>query len=95
MSSMSSLKCVRSLIPVDTFSACHPSKRLCPGVRQLSGMDGATIGKSAAAKAAVLNHIKVLVFLFDIFVHVLSLFILFFYIALQSTVHSPSLTEQA
>ena len=60
MSSMSSLKCVRSLIPVDTLPACHPSKRLCPGRRQFSGMDGPTIGKSAAAKAAVLNHIKVL-----------------------------------
>ena len=63
MSSMNSLKCVRSLISVDTFPACHPSKRLCPGTRQLSGMDGATIGKSAAAKAAILNHIKVLIIL--------------------------------
>lgn len=63
MTSMNSLKCVRSLIPVETFPACHPSKRLCSGSRLFSGMDGATIGKSAAAKAAVLNHVKVQMFI--------------------------------
>lgn len=67
MTSMNSLKCVRSLIPVETFPACHPSKRLCSGSRLFSGMDGATIGKSAAAKAAVLNHVKVQMFIIIFF----------------------------
>ena len=56
---MSPLKWSRLLTDIDAFCGCHLSKRLCSVRRKFPMMDGLTRGKSAAAKAAVLNHIKV------------------------------------
>ena len=56
------MKCARFLIAINTFRTCHPTRCLYPVTRWFSSMDGPARGKAAAAKAAVMNHVKVFVY---------------------------------